>query len=283
MRTKDSSDIEAYYRQTLSHYRRWWGLDISKSVHYGIWQDDTTSFAEALQNTNKWIGQKAKIQASDRILDAGCGIGGTAFYLAENYGCQVVGISNSKEHIELAKKSNAEFEKKHLIQFEIQNFQATTFANDSFHVVIAIESSCHAHPKKEFIEEMHRVLKPGGRLLVLDYFTTENSEKNDPSQYLKKWAESWAIEELNSEQNFIDILKATGFNLVEYIDLTREILPSSKRMYRAYWLGMLPSLLYNFIFGASKYSKRHYQSGYFQYQSLMKNLWEYRMVVAIKQ
>ncbi len=48
-------DIADYYNQTLPHYRIWWKLNRSKSIHYGIWDDETTNFQKALQiPTIKW-------------------------------------------------------------------------------------------------------------------------------------------------------------------------------------------------------------------------------------
>jgi len=84
LKTKDIAD---YYNQTLNHYQLHWKLDTSKALHYGLWDKDTKNLSEALENTNKKIGKLTKIEEDEKVLDAGCGIGGTAIYLASKYNC----------------------------------------------------------------------------------------------------------------------------------------------------------------------------------------------------
>jgi len=79
-----SRDIADYYNQTLNHYQNWWNLDKNMAVHYGIWDSHTRNFQESLTNTNLVLMNMAFIAHGDKILDAGCGVGGSAFFLAQN-------------------------------------------------------------------------------------------------------------------------------------------------------------------------------------------------------
>lgn len=65
------------------------------ALHYGLWYDNTRSLAEAVGNTNKFILEALHIDADDRVLDAGCGVGGTSIYIAEVTGATVHGITLS--------------------------------------------------------------------------------------------------------------------------------------------------------------------------------------------
>lgn len=275
-----NKDIINYYRQTFNHYKRWWKLDEAKALHYGVWYPETKNFAEALRNTNALIAKAAGISQSDYVLDAGCGVGGTAFYLAEHFGCQVLGINLMPEQINMAQAALQDFDKKHLLKFELQDYRATTLPPASFDVVIACESSCHANPKEAFILEMQRLLKPNGKLVVLDYLLTKQADKHE---YLKNWGETWAISAFNSPSNFVAVLKQNKFKILQNTDLTEEILPSAKLMYRAYLLGLVPSVLYNLFFKSSRFAKTHYLSGRYQYHALRAGLWEYRLIIAEKQ
>ena len=73
-------EIADYYNQTLDHYKIWWNLSETQSVHYGIWHPDTPNFNEALRNTNREMATLAGIKPGQHVLDAGCGVGGSSLF-----------------------------------------------------------------------------------------------------------------------------------------------------------------------------------------------------------
>lgn len=101
-------EIATYYNHTLLHYRVGWQLDKSKGLHYGLWYPDTKNLHEAIQNTNKKIGSFIKNKDGFDVLDAGCGVGGSAIFLAQNYHCNVHGITLSKAQLNTLKKLKSE-------------------------------------------------------------------------------------------------------------------------------------------------------------------------------
>ncbi|MEK7118311.1 MAG: class I SAM-dependent methyltransferase [Patescibacteria group bacterium] len=86
--------IEDYYDYTLNFYKLFWHGD-TRAVHYGIWDEQTKNLRDALFDMNKFLAEKANIRRGEKVLDAGCGVGGSAFWLVENLGAQVVGITIS--------------------------------------------------------------------------------------------------------------------------------------------------------------------------------------------
>src|SRR5689334_15996501 len=98
-------DIARYYDLSERHYRLFWNLDKSRSLHYGYWDSSTRNFHEALLNINRVLADKANIQEGERVLDAGCGVGGSALWLAKERKCLVTGISLNKTQIEKATAS----------------------------------------------------------------------------------------------------------------------------------------------------------------------------------
>src|SRR5712692_8681111 len=85
--------VRAYYLETWYDYRGLWMNPDNRSIHFGYWDDDTTSHAEALQHMNRAIARSLGIRPGDRVLDAGCGVGGSAIWLAKELGAHVVGIN----------------------------------------------------------------------------------------------------------------------------------------------------------------------------------------------
>lgn len=277
----NTNDIADYYNQTLEHYAIWWKLSEAQSLHYGIWEDNTKSFKESLMNTNKTFALLAGIRAEHTVLDAGCGVGGAAFYLAKNIGCPVKGITLSEKQIAFANEQCKKLNVEHLVSFDKQDFSKTNFANNSFDIVWACESICYANPKSSFVNELHRILKPGGKLIMSDYFLTPDGKK-DKDNYIKNWGDAWAINEFNTFENLIDEFKFKGFTIEQNMDVTKKIFPSSKRMYYACLLGAMPSVLYNLTHPTSRFARTHYLSGMYQYKALKNKLWNYHIILASK-
>ncbi len=281
----NQKDIAEYYDTTFVHYKKWWNLDRSLSLHYGIWEDGIKSFTDSLWHTNKVLMDKAKIKASDRVLDAGCGVGGAAIFICEATNATVTGISLSQKQIDFAHEAIQNRGLQHKIDFQLMDYTQTAFPDASFDVIWACESVSSAPDKTLFIKEAFRLLKKGGRLILSDYFLTKDgqTEQTDPNGLIKKWVKTWSISNLVTTDMFKGCLIDKGFNDTQIFNYTEQIKKSAKRMYYAALLGYLPSELYNMFHPkVSRFAKSHYKSGYYQYKALKEGLWQYKVILAIK-
>lgn len=277
-----NKDIAAYYDTTQNHYEKWWNLKQTQALHYGIWDNNTKNFTEALLNTNKILIETAQINAADYVLDAGCGIGGSSIYIAKNTGARVKGISLSEKQVKQANRSAIEQKLDNLASFKVMDFTKTSFPDASFDVIWACESVCHANNKYDFLKEAFRILKKGGRLVMADFFLTKQNQ-NDKKQRIKKWCNTWSVPNLISSELFINHASDIGFSSNQEFDYTKQIKKSSKRMYFASLIGALPSETYNFFHPkVSKFAKTHYKCGYYQYKALKAKLWKYKVIIATK-
>jgi tocopherol O-methyltransferase len=275
-------DISEYYNTTQIHYEKWWDLKNSLSLHYGIWGEGIKNFAQSIANTDRILMELSDISESDRILDAGCGVGGAAIYLSSNKNVHVVGITLSEKQYNFATQLAKERNLDGKVSFYLMDYTQTSFDSESFDVVWACESMSSAQDKLTFIHEAYRVLKKGGRLILSDFFLT-NEDQIDKNSWIKKWTQKWCITDLISSELFIGELKNHDFIIKEKLDYTEKIYKSSKYLYHAALLGAIPSELYNlFHKRVSRFSKRHYKSGYFQFRALKENLWKYYLILAIK-
>jgi cyclopropane fatty-acyl-phospholipid synthase-like methyltransferase len=274
-------DVAAYYNQTQNHYQKWWQLSKGMALHYGLWHDDTKSFLEALANTNRHLAELADIKESDTVLDAGCGVGGSAIYLAKNYRAHVTGISLSDLQIQTAQENAIAGYVDELTDFAVLDYCQTGFTDNKFDVIWACESSSSAADKQKMAAEWFRLLKPGGKLVLSDFFKTNDSQK-DKAELLDSWVTTWAMSPLVTTDGLVQELTRTGFKIGKIDNLTAKIYKTARRMYLSYWLGLIPSVLYNTLFGARKYARNHYKSGFYQFRALQKNLWQYKAILAIK-
>ncbi|MCK9210738.1 MAG: methyltransferase domain-containing protein [Ignavibacteriaceae bacterium] len=272
-------DVANYYDQTENHYRRFWKLEKSLSLHYGIWSEGIKNLHEAVLNTNTLLAKLGEIKSTDVVLDAGCGVGGSAIYLAKNIGCKVSGITLSEKQAETA----TEFAKQHgvsnLASFHAMNYTATSFANNSFDVVWAIESMQTAVNKSDFLKEAKRILKPGGKIVIADCFKSYDYpfEKN---KLMNLMFNGWAVSDVLSSEEFINKANQFGFTLEKEQDVTKEVYPSVVRFFFAAFWGMFGTFLYNtFVKKASYFSRVHYKTGIAQFFAYHKKLWTYNLLV----
>lgn len=282
MKTFSNREIELYYDLSKTHYEKFWDLRRSRSLHYGYWDANTKNFHEALLNINKILSEKAGVKKEDHVLDAGCGIGGSSLWLAKNIGCPVTGISLSAKQVKSANAFAVHESLQSLAVFEQKDFTATGYADESFDIVWAIESVCHAADKSTFITEAYRLLKKGGRLILADFFKLPDLKGKD-AKLITEWANGWAIDGFETLQNFTGHLGAAGFSEVQAEDATVHIIPSAKRLYRAWFPGVPGGFIYRlFNRKATVFGKKNIDTAYLQYKALKKGLWTYNIILAVK-
>lgn len=273
--------IESYYDESLRDYEIVWQLKHSMALHYGFWDENTRTHRQALWNMNFQVAKNAQIKKSDIVLDAGCGVGGTSFFLANNIGYFIHSISLSKAHLNRALEYKKDNDPKDLVEFSCQNFCNTSFPDNTFDVIFGIESIVHASIKADFLKEAYRILKPGGRLLISDYFLRHPKNK-DENEILNKWGDSWSIDNFIFEDDFLKEVKNTGFNSFFLKDISENVYPSIKLMNRAYYPGIFISRISYFLGQRTDKQLNNSKSGNLQYTLYNNGVWKYKHFLALK-
>lgn len=231
---------------------------------------------------NRVLAKIAKTRFNDKILDAGCGIGGSAIWLAKNFGARVTGINISRMQVEIARKLAKEGKVDNLVKFIVKNFVDTKFPKNSFDVVWGIESVCHAENKKDFLSEAKRILKNNGRIIVADGFLKKEDLTDEEKRDMNKWLYEWAVPNLASINEFQKYLEELNFKNIELKEVTKNVMPSSKRMYIASLFAYPIGKFLEWARIRTEMQTKNIISAYYQHITLKRGLWTYGIFYAEK-
>ena len=185
---------------------RLWG----EHIHLGFYPPNKNiGFREAKVNfvheLVSWSGLE-KLPRGSRVLDVGCGIGGSARILANYYGFNVTGITISPAQAKRAKELT---DNETSCNFKVMDALDLKFEDGAFDGVWSVEAGAHMNNKTKFAEQMLRTLRPGGYLALADW-NSRDFKINPPSMIekiiLKQLLEQWVHPKFISINDFHSIL-----------------------------------------------------------------------------
>ena len=187
---------------------RLWGEHIhlgfyppSKNIDF---RDAKVKFVHELVS---WSGLD-KLPKGSRVLDVGCGIGGSSRILANYYGFNVTGITISPAQVKRATELTP-YECK--CNFKVMDALDLKYEDGAFDGVWSVEAGAHMNNKTKFADQMLRTLRPGGYLALADW-NSRDFKKYPPSMIekiiLKQLLEQWVHPKFMSISDFSSILLA---------------------------------------------------------------------------
>lgn len=217
--------VAGYYERMTESYLRYGGQTLG--WHFGLWGDPPGTFEGALMNSNRILTEGCDLRPDQLVLDAGCGVGGLAFYLAQTFGVNVIGITICQRHVDMATQSAKERNLNHKVEFRLLDFTNLDFKDGSFDFVFNQESFCYALSKEDYLRGVYRVLRPGGRWQAVDGFRSDKPLTEEQEEYHRKIQHGWKIAPLPSVQVIQSALSKIGFEDIYVRDLSEMAYPSA--------------------------------------------------------
>jgi tocopherol O-methyltransferase len=276
------SELIEYYERTRFDYNIAWTGREDLAVHFGFYDQNADKHADALQNTNRVLAELAEVQPGERVLDAGCGKGGSSLWLARHRQAEAVGISPVPSQIAEARQHAQAAGLERQVSFLQADYCDTPFEDESFDVVWACESLCHAPEKDAFYREAYRLLRPGGRLVIAEYTRLRRPLPEKGETLLLSWLNRWAIPDISTAEEHHTQAEQAGFQAVQIRDYTPYAWVSLKNLhkisrrwlwanYLLYGLGIRSRAQHHNIIGSIR-----------QFQALRQGWWFYAVITARK-
>jgi ubiquinone/menaquinone biosynthesis C-methylase UbiE len=162
-------------------------------------------------NVRRWGLGYVSSESYVAVLDVGCGGGGALRGMASTFpNAKLHGIDYSQDMVLLAKKVNKKLMKKGRIEISQGSVSSLPFSDNTFDLVTAFEAYYFWPDLHRDLQEIKRVLKPGGTLLLVNE-VYENEKFQDRN---RKWA-AWVDMHLHSPGGYREFLKAAGYEAIE--------------------------------------------------------------------
>lgn len=159
---------EAYYDSTEadSFYQTFWG---GEDIHIGCYLNEDEPIAAASRRTVETMADRLSgIGESTPILDLGAGYGGSARYLATRFGCRVTCLNLSETQNALNRKLTEQAGLSERVRVVHGDFEHVPEPDGSYDVVWSQDAILHSGDRTRVLDEVRRVLRPGGRFIFTD-------------------------------------------------------------------------------------------------------------------
>lgn len=223
--------IQQFYDDSSPLWESIWG----EHMHHGYYGPEGNLKTERRQAQIDLIEELLNwgldnTQPPTNILDLGCGIGGSSLYLAKKFNATVTGITLSPVQAQRGSDRAQEAGLSQNVNFQVANALEMPFEDESFDLVWSLESGEHIPNKIKFLQECHRVLKPGGTLLMATWchrpLGGEAGQLTDPERHhLAEIYDVYALPYIISLPEYKAIATDLGFNPIHTADWSKAVAP----------------------------------------------------------
>lgn len=182
-----------------------------------------TEGEERVRESNLFLAKRAGLRNGQKVLDAGCGLGGPMIDIAEAYpGASIYGITNSPTQKTIAERA-AKKNGKVSIDVRCGDYHMMPYDSCFFDRVLFFESIGYSYDPDALFAEVNRVLKKGGEIYIKDVFCKEGRLTGEEQNDLDAFNEVFCQYSTTTLSEITARLQANGFRIIEVNDLSEMV------------------------------------------------------------
>lgn len=158
--------------------------------------------------------QRLGVESDITLVDVGCGIGGTARFLASTFGSRVTGVDLAPNYVAVARELTEWTSLSDRVRFEVGSALEMPFDADSFDGAVQLHVGMNIEDKQRLCDEVFRILRPGGRFGLYDIMRTSD----DPLPFPVPWAADESMSFVDDLPTYRTALEAAGFEVEQLRD-----------------------------------------------------------------
>jgi len=205
----NSEDADTFY------YTVWGGEDI----HIGLYKDEVEPIRDASRRTVAEMADRLSATPDSQVIDLGGAYGGSPRYLAEKFGCHVVSLNLSEVQNRRARQQNEEAGLADKVTVVDGDFENVPYEADTFDIVWSQDSFLHSGNREKVLEEIERVIKPGGELIFTDPMQTADASR----ETLQPVLDRIQLESMGSPSFYESKLVELGFEKIAFVDHSEQL------------------------------------------------------------
>ncbi len=205
--------------------------------HFGYYPlgQENIQGAKAQELMNEQLALSLSLPEGSKVLDAGCGEGSVALYLAKRCKYEITGIDLLDFDLDRARQNVKRLGFKSQISFFQADYSDTGLPDSSFDAIYTMETLVHSPDFKRTITEFHRLLKPGGKLVLVEYSKAPKEELSLEAQ--QAFTRVNHLSAMPAFEQFAygvleHALVEGGFEAIQSRDITERMLPMLRKFYR---------------------------------------------------
>ena len=214
--TKD--EIRAHYDWATPAYRLLWG----QHIHHGLWESDESPARAQIQLIER-LATAADIQQGDRVLDVGCGMGGTSIHLASSLGCQVTGLTLSPVQRAWATAAAGLRGVRRQARFFCQDAESFQGESHAFDIVWSVECTEHLFDKPAFFRRVADWLRPGGRTAICAWLASAEPHSPEAAKQLYDVCEGFLCPSLGTVDDYQSWMTQAGLMPLSFVDVSDKV------------------------------------------------------------
>ncbi len=192
-------------------------------LHHGLWNADESPQVAARQLTEE-LARLARIVSGEKVIDVGCGMGGSSIWLAKELQCEVTGVTISPVQRRWAATSSWLSGASSRTRFLHADAEALELPLNAHDVVWSIECTEHLFDKPAFFAKTRTWLKPGGRIAICAWLSGHDESLAETQRLVYEVCEGFFCPSLGTQADYENWFRAAGFQIDHSVLWTEKVL-----------------------------------------------------------